>query len=222
MGVFDKFPNLSELTVENVREAIELNDRNKEKIKNFTATKKVGRIEIDDEKKQWLIVDFRDREKLRVFAYSDINSVDVFEDTESIYEGKQKGSLASVVAGGVAFGGAGAVAGGLIGPKKIKGKTKNIVNSLDVKVMLNDKYTPYLTIPLISAQTKVNSLAYAAAKGMANEMVSLFLYMQNNCEKSIKDKPISLSEELLKLKELHDSKIITDEEFEKAKNKLLD
>lgn len=222
IGVFDKNLHLSELNVEDVRKVIELNNKNKEKIKNFTTTKKIGRVEIDDEKKQWLVADFCDREKLRVFDYTDINSVDVVEDMESIYKGKQKGSLASVVAGGVLIGGAGAVAGGIIGPKKVKGETKNAVNSLEVKIMLNDKYTPYLGIPLISAPTKVGSFAYAAAKGLANEMVSLFLYMQNDCEKSTKNKPSSLSEELLKLKELHDSKIITDEEFEKAKNKLLD
>ena len=84
----------------------------KEQLLKFTATKKIGSfIEFDEINKRWLVPDgFLGRKKNpRIYNFDDVIEFELLEDGETI----TKGGLGRALAGGILFGGVGAIVGGV-------------------------------------------------------------------------------------------------------------
>ena len=204
-----------------VEKAIKRNIVNGERKNIFKATKKVGNyIHIDETNKLVAFPSaFGKIDKVAIYNYSEILGCDVLEDGQSI----SKGGLGRAVAGGLLFGGVGAIVGGVTGSKK----TKQIINSMKVKITVNDISNPTQYISLIESETKSTSFMYSTAKNNAEQIVSLIniiindnnTNLQQDTMKSIED--ISVAEEIRKFKQLADDGIITEEEFENKKKELL-
>lgn len=107
-----------------------------------------------------------------IYNFSDLISYELLEDDSQLVSG---GVGQALVAGAV-FGGAGAIAGGITG----KRKTKKVVESLIVKMTLNDFNNSCLLIPLITKPTKTSSGDYKNAFNEAHQIISALDVITHN------------------------------------------
>ena len=112
---------------------------------------------------------------------------------------------------------------GNIGGKK---KVKEVVKSLKVKIVLDNKIVPAEYIELLTTEFKKDGFVYRVAKQQAEDIVAIIASIVAENEKNqgnnsnvqnIND-PIT---EVKRFKDLLDNGIITQEEFEKKKKELL-
>lgn len=182
--------------------------------RDFHPTKKIANIiAFDDNSNMVFVYTYKGFKKnTDYFKYSDIVSFDLLEDGENI----SKGGLGRAVAGGLLFGGVGAIVGGVTGSKK----TKNVCNSLQIKVTLRNSYQQTVYIPFIQMSTKTSSFEYKTAYKNAQETLSA---LQLACE-NISATPqsnTSNTDDIREYKKLLDEGIITQEEFNAKKKQLL-
>lgn len=86
------------------------------------------------------------------------------------------GGVGMALIGGLAFGGAGLIAGGITG----KRKTKKTIENMMIKVTINDFNLPCIVIPLITKTTRVDSKEYRNALEEANKILSAFDVITHN------------------------------------------
>ena len=211
-------------TISDIRADITKKDLQKEELTKFTATKKIGTfIEFDEINKRWLIPDgfMGGKKNPRIYNFDDVIEYELLEDVDTI----TKGGLGRALAGGILFGGVGAIVGGVTGGKK----SKSVINSLRIKITVNDIQNPAIYINLISVKTKSDSFIYKAHYNYAQEILSVFSLIQKQNEsiqiaastEEHKDKTVSPADEILKYKALLDEGVLTQEEFEAKKKQLL-
>lgn len=99
-----------------------------------------------------------------IFRFDEIRSFELLEDDSQI----AGGGVGAAVAGGVLFGGAGAIAGSVVGKKK----TTKTVDNLVLKINLRDFDLPCVMIPYITKKTSVTSGDYRKALSAAQQTVS--------------------------------------------------
>lgn len=165
----------------------------------------------------------------RFEIYGDRNSYK-FDDLVNfeLYENdgiEAKGGIGRAIVGGALFGGVGAVVGAATR------KSESKVNSLYIRLTL--KSVGMKKIVFISSSTPRNSFVYKTQRKAADEIMSqLELIAENNKVESetarIRQEQAetavpsgSVADELLKLKQLLDMGVLTDEEFQQQKQKLL-
>lgn len=105
-------------------------------------------------------------------GFSDLLSYDLLEDDSLV----TSGGVGQALIGGALLGGAGAIAGGLTGKRVQKKK----VDSLTIKVTLNNFNCPCLMIPLITKSTKTNSKEYQNAFNLAHQILSALDVIAHN------------------------------------------
>lgn len=176
-------------------------------------------LEIDSLQHKWSIPNNLNG-KAKIYNYEDILSFELLEDGETI----TSGGLGRAVVGGLAFGAAGAIVGGVTGGKK----SKSICTSLSIKISINDIQNPTAYINFILTSTKKNSLTYKVKYSQAQECISILEFIcketsKNNASiaSATQSVPLSQADEILKFKKLLDEGIITKEEFEMKKDQLL-
>lgn len=178
---------------------------------SFNPTISVGEyLQVDEERKL-----FKIGKSVECFPFSYLVNFELNEDGETI----TKGGLGSAVVGGALFGGVGAVVGGIAGKKK----NKAIVNSMYVRISLNDKWVKNTQINLISTETKKDGLLYNSSKAIADKIISSLELITNQQEAIASASVVqtaSPADEILKYKQLLDAGAITDAEYA-AKKKLL-
>ena len=192
-----------------------------DKLASFQVTKQVARwLKVDENAREWFIPDgFAGSIKNpRIHSYDDILDFELLEDGGSII----KGGLGRAVAGGILFGGVGAIVGGATGRKK----GNPTCTSLKIKITLNDITSPTEYINLITTETEKRSIVYQTYQTQAHEILSLLqvMYESSKTEQNISAVTIqepSSAEEIVKFKQLLDSGIITEEEFKAKKKQLL-
>lgn len=216
---FNALTPIKKMTVSDIKAAMNIKKENDEELNLFNATKKIGVfIEFDENRMKWLVPDgFLGKKKnCKIYNYSDIVDFELLEDGESI----TKGGLGRAVAGGVLFGGVGAIVGGVTGGKK----SKSVCNSLKIKITVNDIKNPVVYINFLSTATKKDSFTYKNAYKLAHECISVLQLICNDQKPSEEDISVSLisgADEILKYKNLLDNGIITQEEFDAKKKQLL-
>jgi hypothetical protein len=204
-------------TISDIRNDFEKLNSIKEELLNFNATKRVGNlIHFDEEKRQWLIPN---GPTPRIYTFDEVLEYELLEDGESI----TKGGLGRAVAGGVLFGGVGAIVGGVTGGKR----TKSIINSLRIKITINDFQNPAVYINLINTKTKADSYTYKNSYSAAQQILSvLALVLKYNETQTTSDEETTIqlpsaADEIRKFKALLDDGIITVDEFDAKKKQLL-
>ena len=134
--------------------------------------------------------------------------------------------LGGAMLGGAMFGGGGAVLGAILTDGSI-----TTCNALSIKITINDINCPTVYIPFIKDEDVFGkntfSKEYRDKVSLAQECMSLFdiICEQNKLSKELlrdsKNSSISVPDEIAKYKDLFDKGIITSEEFDNAKKKLL-
>jgi len=169
--------NLKKMT--DIQKDIAENDKEKEALSKFEPTKKIGKfiglgnfIEFDEKKKQWLIPDgfFGGKKTPNIYRYDDIIEYELLEDGNTII----KGGIGSAIAGGILFGGAHSLVGGIT----VGNKSKKSINSLKIKITVKHPQKPAEYINLIKYKTKISSSIYIASYGLAQEVLSILAHIQ--------------------------------------------
>ncbi len=183
---------------------------------NFNPTKKISSfVEFDDENQKWAPLSFFGKKK-QIYSYSDIVNFELLEDGDSV----ASGGLGRALVGGVLFGGAGAIVGGVTGKKKSKG----ICTSLKLKITVNDMNNPAVYINFIETKTKKDGFVYKEIAKQAQECLSSFQLIcdrQKSERENTGNSNSSVADEIKKFKGLLDEGVITQEEFDKKKSELL-
>lgn len=134
----------------------------------FQPSKRIGNyFWVDSTAKKWCIP--QGKLKKSVYSYTDIMDYELIEDGNSI----TKGGLGRAVAGGVLFGGVGAIVGGVTGGKK----TTQTCSKLQIKIVINDIDSPILYIDLITVETKKDNPVYKNAIDAAQEIIAVLQIM---------------------------------------------
>jgi len=177
-------------------------------------------IGFDNQRKKICILD--KLHKPIIFDYSKILQCEILVDGESVLKSSTSGTIGRTLLGGILGGGIGAIVGGSTGSKT----QKENINSIDLKIIVNDTMNPVYRINFLNLKTKKGSLIYKPAYSSAELWHGIIsgLIIQGGDEEKINSKPaknLSVADELIKLKELLDSGVITKEEFTKEKSKLI-
>lgn len=208
---------------------VDVSKMTSDSIKNliaFNTNKIIGALHIDDNNKKWYISRTLMPGLTKpgiIHNFSEIESSEIIEDGGTI-ETVKKSGLGRAVVGGMLFGGAGAIVGGVTG--KSKGVTKPFVNNMSIRIQLKGGVGS-VSHELISTQTPTSSPAYKNAIEQAKNIVSAIESMINAEAEiyepdNISNNNISVADELAKFKKLLDDGILTQEEFDKKKQHLLD
>ncbi|MFI3206644.1 MAG: SHOCT domain-containing protein, partial [Clostridia bacterium] len=192
-----------------------------EEIALFNAKKRVGNfIHFDDMNKKFAIPKTGLSGKikdLRIYNYTDLIDYELIEDGNSI----SKGGVGRALVGGALFGGVGAIVGGSTGHKR-----KNTCSKLQIKITMNNIESPTVYINFIEAETKKDGFLYKQVYSQAQEALSILNIItqpiKTDLEPTTKSNTTTSSaDEILKFKQLLDSGIISQEEFETKKQQLL-
>lgn len=187
----------------------------------FKATKKIGLYLHIDEKNHLFKIGSD------IFNFSNLLEYDLIQDGETV----TSSGLGTAVVGGVLLGPLGAIVGGVAGHKN-----KGVCNSMKIRVTLKETYTDIVYISFIETETKIKSFTYKASQDNAqaclaalaniayqNGQVQQTPAVQSGSSPDVapNDEPASAADELLKFKSLLDAGVLTQEEFDEQKRKLL-
>lgn len=194
-----------------IRMAISKSEKNKELLEIFTPTKTFKKmLSVDANHKLWMYGTSN-----IVFNFNDVVSYELIQDGESI----TKGGVGRAVAGGILFGGVGAVVGGLTGKKKVVTEIKEYA----LNVVTKNEFFPKILINFLTVtSTKSNSIIFKTAQANSQNIMAEFDLMIESTNSSEKDIQLSSADELRKFKNLLDDGIITQAEFDLKKKQLLE
>jgi preprotein translocase subunit YajC len=204
-------------------------------IPNFTATQKVIGIDgyaglaIDEEREKICLSYPRQKEQIyRIISYKVLLSSEIFEDGVTVSKTMRGSQIGGALIGGVLLGGVGAIIGGLSG----KTKTTGSVRKIDLRLTVNDTKSPIFDVTFLNKETKKDNPIYEQAIQSARHWHGLVEVLIKRADMEDKQKiastPIiqhssiaSVADELKKLADLRDSGVLSDQEFQQQKLKLL-
>lgn len=210
-------------------------------IENFSVTKQVNSyigfyiFAIDETNEKIAFVTDLDK---TVIDFADIISLELIEDGNTISKKSTSRTIGGAIIGGILTGGVGAIIGGLSGSSTQKSK----VSSISLKIQLRSLDKPSLLIKCFDSTTmttehkasietdgNVESWIYKLGKQNADEIKDLISVIIDRVDN--KAVPIletittkltySLADEILKLNELKEKGILTEQEFQTQKQKIL-
>ncbi len=131
------------------------------------------------------------------------------------------GGVGRAIVGGALFGGVGAIVGGSTGHKQ-----KVTCSKLQIKITMNNMDIPIVYINFIESETKKDGALYKQLYTQAQEALSLLSIIaesnKSNTNSAVEQQNnLSVADEILKFKQLLDSGIISQEEFDAKKKQLL-
>lgn len=204
------------------------------KVNGFHTDKKIQGFQslymlcFDNKKKQLFYTNGLDH---RLLNYSDIIKVELIEDNSIISSKSAIRTIGGGLIGGAVAGGAGVIVGGLSGGSKQKKK----VSKVKVKILLRDMSLPALTITCFDSipMTRKTEVSPTAIEGGSTylfglqqaeeivDLISVIIDKEDSPNQTEQSSTGSLSDELLKLHELKEKGILTSDEFDLQKTKLL-
>ncbi|MCX7570422.1 SHOCT domain-containing protein [Tumebacillus sp. DT12] len=170
-----------------------------------------------------------------IIDYKDLMRAELVEDGVTITQTSRVEQIAGMAVGGLLLGGAGAIVGGL----SAESTSSNRVKKIELKITVNDVQYPIYTVCFldeITPETKA-SQKYKDARAQAehwNALIAVFIkradqeamatipVVDETAPTEERSPSSSIADELRKLSELKKDGIITQEEFEQQKKKLLE
>lgn len=209
-----------DLTFKQVTEFGQENLKNKEIAANFNPTYSPAPYAMFNDEIQKMILSSKVHREYSpdnyvAFDYSQIVDFSLLEDGNSI----ASGGLGRAVVGGLLFGGAGAIVGG------VTRGYKSTCTNLQIKITVKDYREPAFFITLISSQTAKSSFTYKEFMKQAESILSklqLIIDLQSKQEQNSSAQATpDIPDQIRKYKSLLEDGIITTEEFEQKKRELL-
>lgn len=208
-------------TVEEVRKRIEQNNNwkqlQKERKERFTPLYTIAnKVMIDENEKLWQLMMGLVKSKPwgSIYSFDELESYEIDEDGDVV----TKGGLGRAVVGGLAFGGVGAIVGGVTGSKR----SKSTCRKLNIYIKVKNLHTK-LPIQLITSEVKTSSLLYQNAQNQLNEITSLLdKILESSVVETTKEvKSTQSVDELEKYAKLYEQGILSEEEFKTIKEKII-
>lgn len=197
---------------------------------DFKATQKLmsvngnSGIAIDDEAKKVCLIKHQSGDiSHRVFSYRDILASEVVEDGHTTTKTSRGSQIGGALLGGIVFGGAGAVIGGLSGRRS----TTEKVLTVELRVVVNDIKDPVHAIHLLAIDCEKSTALYRMARQNADywhSLITVLIKQADREDEALQNKSsgqMSVADELLKLSSLLEKGFITSEEFQTQKARLL-
>lgn len=178
---------------------------------------------IDQEKKKIMVITAEDRDselRKHIIDFSDIISVELLKDSNVSYSKSTMRTIGGGIVGGVIAGGAGAIVGGLSGGSK----EERTISNISVKLLLRNLNVTSITMECLkngSILDNSDSPFIKEAQSIVDH-VSVIIDLvdkENGVQK--RKSTSSIADELEKLYALKEKGILTEEEFQKQKDKLL-
>lgn len=178
---------------------------------------------LDEKNGNVIFAKYDDGLEFREIPFKDIISVQICEDGDVVYSKSTARTIGGAVVGDLLGGPAGAVVGGLSGDSKQKKKIKK----MSIKILLRNlsencfEFYIYDSIEISSTHRWYSPLE-KYANGI-KDCISVVIDMEDKKSKSqdSPNKDLSVADELTKLAKLKDAGILSDEEFNAQKAKLL-
>ena len=203
------------------------------RIDDFSATQKVmgsdgsTGLAIDEQRRKVCLIDHRQQNvAIRVCSYKDLLSSEVFEDGATLTKTVRASQIAGALIGGLALGGVGAIIGGLSGKTRTSGKVKKV----SLRLAVNDTKNPLHDVNFLNIETKKDGFLYKDAMLQARHWHGLIEVLIKRADMedktNVKDGPpqvewSSVADEIKKLADLHESGILSNEEFQQQKARLI-
>lgn len=191
------------------------------RIDDFSATQKVmggdgnTGLAIDEQRKKVCLIDNRQQTvSLRVVSYKDLLSSEIFEDGATVTKTVRSSQIGGALIGGLALGGVGAIIGGLSGKTKTSGKVKKFA----LRLTVNDTKNPLHDVNFLYQGTQArhwHGLVEVLIKRADTEDKT------NITNSTPQIQPASIADEIKKLAELRDSGVLSVDEFQQQKARLL-
>ena len=175
----------------------------------------------------------------KIASFSDIIKVEVVEDGETISTKSTTRTIGGAVLGGVLAGGVGAIVGGLSGGARNVEKASTVM----VKILLRDIDAPSMQIMCFESKTMIStkpdsyakkgkseSQIYINGRKQADQIKDLISVIIDKVDREAKvaastpdlaPPRASVTEELMKLHNLKEMGVLSEEEFQSQKSKLL-
>lgn len=200
-------------------------------VRDFTATQEVfgcdgaSGLAIDEMRGKLCLIGGSGAER-RVIPYHDIFAAELVEDGLTQTRTVRSSQLGGALVGGVLFGGAGAVVGALSGKSKTEGK----VTSIALRVTINDSARPHHVVTFLNVEAKKGSFLYNSAMTPARHWVGVIdvAIKQADREVGLQRLPSLsggdsslLADQLERLADLHSRGLLSAEEFQTSKAKML-
>ena len=166
----------------------------------------------------------------KVITHKDLLSVEIFQDGDSITKTTRMSQVGAALVGNFFLGPTGAVIGALTSKKK----TTGLVSQIALRIMINDSGTPLHDVVFLNVETKKDSPTYKAAIELARNWhgtLEVFIRQSDREDQidagksqSLQGTQItgnSIADELTKLASLRQSNMISDDEYQRLKAKLI-
>lgn len=203
-------------------------------LNDFVASQKVigvngeTGIAIDEQRKKVCLIKHNTGNiDLSIISYRDLLVSEIFEDGIPVTKTSRVSQAGTALVGGLLFGGAGALVGGLTG----KTTTVNKINGIDLRLTVNSTQAPIHDVNFMNVKGKKGGIIYNNAMQQARHWHGLIevLIKRADEEDRKNDNPPSVkvadnhsvADELQKLVKLKEQGILTENEFSEQKAKLL-
>lgn len=187
-------------------------------------------ISVDDNRRKILYAIVNEDIK-HIFDFENVISVEILEDSNTTYSKSSTRAIGGGLLGGIIGGGVGAIVGGLSGSSKGKKKIKEI----QVKILLRNYSIPAIYIDCLKSNgvdwdsdSFICKNAIEEAKQIVDKLSVIIDLIdreakstQNNSIKNSTTPKVSIADELEKIYHLKEKGIISEDEYEKLKTKLL-
>lgn len=171
----------------------------------------------------------------KVLNFSDIINVTYEEDGNTLFSKSMARTVGGAIVGGALIGGAGAIVGGLSGDTSQNKK----VQSMNIKILVRSTTSPSINLPInlvgetFNTKDEKSKNTYKSRIQEANAIKDLISVIIDNSNQqqaaqvTINSNPetpkqvSNIADELTKLAQLKDAGILSEEEFQQQKKKLL-
>jgi len=182
-------------------------------------------IAFDEQRKKICLIQHGSNITSRIFNYSDVLACEIFQDGTTITKTLRSSQIGGALIGGLALGGIGALIGGLSG----KTKTTDKVSRIDLRIIVNDTAKPLHDVNFLENETKRGGFVFNTAMQQARHwhgIVEVLIKRADmedkaNVPEQPKLPPSSLADELRKLADLRDTGVLSTNEFDAQKARLL-
>ncbi|MFT3809421.1 MAG: SHOCT domain-containing protein [Micropepsaceae bacterium] len=167
---------------------------------------------------------------VRVYDHRDILEVEIVEDGVTISKTSRTSQAGNAILGGLVFGGVGAVVGALTSASRSYGK----VRRLDLKIVINDPAAPVFLLNFLSAEAAAGGFTHSTFSKVAQEWAGRLKVLikaadDEDQQQLASQAPTALIaaspsrlQELERLGRLREQGILTEDEFQLEKRKLMD
>ena len=165
----------------------------------------------------------------RIVSYKDLISVEIVEDGTTLTKTVRSSQLGGVFVGGLVLGGVGAIIGGLSGTTKTTGKVRRV----DLRIVVDDTAKPLHDVAFLASEVAKDNGTYKIALSHAGRWQRVIEVLIRRADQENRDAQMALAQtpsasptsyvadELKKLADLHQNGVLSQDEFNEQKRRLL-